>query len=655
MSTVRYPRLFQPGRIGQVEINNRLVMAPMGTPALTGWRGTFSDRLMDYYERRAQGGVGLIITGVSLVDARVEPWETDGEPSLVCFDQAWKARNFLQLTERVHDHGTRIFAQLSAGFGRVLPKRILNRPGVEPLAPSPMPAFWRPEIMAREMRLVEIQALVEAGGRAAQVARMSGFDGVELHGHEGYLLDQFMTPLWNRRTDQYGGSYANRMRFALECIASIRRAAGEDFPISYRIGVEHKLPGGRQREEGLRILQDLERAGVQALHVDAGCYDNWHWPHPPLYQPPGCMVDMAAAARPLVGLPVITVGRLGYPALAERVLAEGVADFVAIGRPLLADPDFAHKARRGGEQDICPCIGCHECMHRMHLGQSISCAVNPECGDEARLKLTRAERSKKVLVIGGGLAGMEAARVCALRGHQVSLHERSSRLGGVLNLAGASQFKKDLLDLLEFKRRQLADLPGLSLHLNSEATIATIQAEKPEAVFLATGSAPLRQAPIPGLADTPVLLPDEVYAGADLAGDKVVIIGGGAVGCELAWHLAEKGKRVTVVEMLPQAAADLFMANRAMLLEQLGQAGVELLTSATVTGLTPGQVQVSGQAGPLTLAADSIILAIGRRSENQLHQAILALVDEVFVVGDCRSPRKVKDAIWEAYKTARVI
>jgi 2-enoate reductase len=652
---VRYPRLFQPGRIGKVAIKNRLVMAPMGTPALTGWRGTFSDRLMDYYERRAQGGVGLIITGVSLINSKVEPWEADGEPSLVTFDKPWKARNFLQLTERVHDHGAKIFAQLTAGFGRVLPGRIVNRPGVEPLAPSPMPAFWRPEIMAREMSLEEIQALVESFGRAAQVAQLGGFDGVELHGHEGYLLDQFMTPLWNQRTDQYGGSYDNRMRFALESIASIKQAVGDDFPICYRIGIEHKIPGGRQRDESIRIVQDLERAGVATLHVDAGCYDNWHWPHPPLYQPPGCIKDMAAAVRPHVTLPVITVGRLGYPALAEEILEQGIADFVALGRPLLADPDFAHKARRGQDRTICPCIGCHECMHRMHMNQSISCAVNPECGDEVRLKLTPADRRKKVMVIGGGLAGMEAARVCALRGHEVTLYEKTGQLGGVLNLAGASEFKKDLRDLLEFKRRQLEGLAGLRVLSNTEVTLDTIRQEKPEVVFLATGSSPIRQAPIPGLADTPVILPDEIYAGATLSGNKVVVIGGGAVGCEVAWHLAEKGKRVTVVEMLPQAAGDLFMANRAMLLERLAQEGVELLTSTTVTRLAPGQVNVSSEAGPRTIEADAVILAIGRRPENQLYEALSQLVDEVHVVGDCLSPRKVKDAIWESFKTARVI
>ncbi len=650
-----YPRLFQPGRIGDLVVKNRLVMAPMGTPAMTGWRGTFSDRLMDYYERRAQGGIGLIITGVNLVNSKVEPWEAAGEPSLVTFDEPWKVRNFIQLTERVHDHGAKIFAQLTAGFGRVLPKRILSRPEAEPLAPSPMATFWRPDIMARAMRVEEIKILVDSFGRAAQVAQKSGFDGVELHGHEGYLLDQFMTGLWNQRTDQYGGSYNNRMRFALECIASIKKAVGNDYPVCYRIGIEHKLPGGRDRQEGIRIAQDLEKAGVAALHVDAGSYDNWHWPHPPLYQPPGCMVDMAAAVRPHVSVPVITVGRLGYPALADRIVGEGTADFVAVGRPLLADPDFANKAQRGQERQICPCIGCHECMHRMHLSQSLSCAVNPECGDEVRLRITKADRSKKVMVIGGGVAGMEAARVCALRGHAVTLYEKSGQLGGILNIASVSDFKHDLKSLLEFKRVQLQGMEGLRIVTNAEVTGDIIAAEKPEAIFLATGSSPIRQAPIAGLKDTPVVMPDDIYQGLLPTGQKVFVIGGGAVGCEAAWHLAKEGKQVTIVEMLPAVAQDLFMANRGMLLEELDKCGVSILTDTRVTKLAPGELHVSNKQGAAVLEAEVIVLAVGRRPENQLIRAAREKVDEVYVVGDCLLPRKIKDAIWEAYKTARVI
>jgi 2-enoate reductase len=652
---MKYRQLFEPGKIGKIEIKNRIVMAPMGTPALTGWRGTFSPRLMDYYERRAQGGVGLIITGVNLINSKVEPWEVGGEPSLVTFDAPWKVRNFIQLTERVHDHGAKIFAQLTAGFGRVLPKRILNRPGVEPMAPSPIASFWRPEIMAREMRLDEIQTLVESFGQAALLARMSGFDGIELHGHEGYLLDQFMTSLWNRRTDRYGGSHENRMRFALECIAAVKKAVDEDFPISYRIGIEHKLAGGREKAEGISIAQDLEKAGIAALHVDAGCYDNWYWPHPPLYQSPGCMVDMAATVRPHVTLPLITVGRLGYPALAEGIVAEGTADFVALGRPLLADPDFAHKAQQAREGEICPCIGCHECMHRMHLNQSISCAVNPECGDETRLKLSRTERPKKVMVVGGGVAGIEAARVCTLRGHKVTLYEKSRKLGGVLNIAGASKFKRDLGNLLAFKKGQLKELKDLRVFTGTNVNSGTMQAEKPDVIFLATGSAPILQASIPGIENTPLITPDDIYLGLLPVGRTVVVIGGGAVGCETAWHLAQEGREVTIVEMLPKVAGDLFMANRDMLLEELTRCGTRILTCTKVIGLAPGQVRIADEQGEAALEAEIIVLAIGRQANNSLTRAARETANEVHLIGDCLAPRKIKDAIWEAYKTARVI
>ncbi|MEW5912561.1 MAG: FAD-dependent oxidoreductase [Thermodesulfobacteriota bacterium] len=652
---MKYPNLFKPGRIGKVETKNRLVMAPMGTPAMTGFRGTFSDRLLDYYERRAIGGIGLIITGVNLINSKVEPWEAGGEPSLVTFDEPWKVRNFLQLTERIHDQGTKVFAQLTAGFGRVLPKRILSRPGVQPLAPSPVAAFWRPEITAREMTREEIETLVKSFGQAARIAQMGGFDGIEMHGHEGYLLDQFMTSLWNQRSDAYGGTYENRLRFALECIQSIRQAAGPDFPISYRVGLEHKLPGGRTLEEGIRIARDLEKAGVAALHVDAGCYDNWYWPHPPLYQPPGCMVDMAEAVRPHVSIPVITVGRLGYPALADQILAQGKADFVALGRPLLAESDFARKARQGADDQICPCIGCHYCMERMHQNQSMSCAVNPECGDERRLALSKTTAPRRIMVIGGGVAGMEAARVCAQRGHSVALYEKSARLGGILNIASASSFKQDLQRLLQFKLRQLQGLANLVVHTNTEVGAEDIRGAAPDVVFIATGSSPIQAAAIAGLGQAGWVMPDDIYRGSLPEGEQIVVIGGGAVGCEAALHLAREHKKVTIVEMLPALAPDLFLANRTMLLEELKKAAVRIMVNTIVDRVSAEQVHVTRGPEKIALPAEAIVLAIGRKADDQLAAIARELVDEVHVIGDCLSPRKIKDAIWEAYKIGRVI
>jgi 2-enoate reductase len=314
---INYSHLFEHGRIGSIETRNRIVMAPMGTTgALVGVSGTFSDRAIAYYERRAKGETGIIITRLNVVSSKIEPLEIDGLNFNISFDSVWKIPNFLQLTERVHDFGTRIFAQLTAGWGRVFPGSLAERAartGAEFIAPSDVPLFWKPEIIARSMTIEQIEGLIEAIARAAVIAKESQFDGIELHGHEGYLMDQFMTALWNKRTDWYGGDLKGRMQFALSTIRAIQEAAGNDFPIIYRYSVEHGIPGGRTAEEGVEIAKILEQAGVAALHVDAGCFDNWYWPHPPVYQPRECMVAHAEMVKPHVTIPVITVGRLGYP------------------------------------------------------------------------------------------------------------------------------------------------------------------------------------------------------------------------------------------------------------------------------------------------------------------------------------------------------
>jgi 2-enoate reductase len=652
---MKYAHLFQEGTIGNVKIKNRTVMAAMGIPGLTEHTGTFSDRALDYYERRAMGDTGLIITGVSLVNSKIEPWEMDGVSHLVTMDADWKVVNFIQLTERVHDYGAKIFAQLTAGFGRVFPPNVIDGAVSEPIAPSPMPLFWRPDRMARELTTSEIDELVGAFGKAASIVKASQFDGIELHGHEGYLMDQFSTPLWNKRKDKYGGDLTGRMTFVLSIIKAIQQEAGPDFPIIYRYGVEHKIEGGRTAEEGIEIAKMLEDSGVAALHVDAGCYDNWYWPHPPIYQPPACMADMAEIVKPYVKIPVITVGRLGYPDLANQIIGDGKADFIALGRPLLADPDFVLKARRGKDEEIRPCIGCHECFIRLHHLQSMSCAVNPQCGDEKRLEITPVHVKKRVMVVGGGIGGMEAARVCSLRGHNVVLCEKSNRLGGLLHVASEADFKRDIRRLFSYQLHQLNKMGNIEVRLNTEVTQEIIRKEKPDTIFIATGSGPLRKADIQGLERTPFVTPDNVYEGKIPSGSKAVIIGGGSVGCETALYLTQKNWSVVVAEMLPTAAADLFRANQKMLLDMMKESGVELLTQATVTKIEPGKVFVSTDTGESELLTDLIVLAVGRKPLNQLAAIAKGLVDEVYVIGDSLSPRKIKDAMWEAFKLARLV
>ena len=650
-----YPHLFKEGNIGNVQVKNRIVMAAMGIPGLTEHTGTFSDRAIDYYERRAVGDTGLIITGVCLVNSKIEPWEIDGVSHLVTMDSEWKVSNFIHLTERVHDYGAKIFAQVTAGFGRVFPPNVIDRAQSDPIAPSPMPLFWRPNRLARELTTQEVDELVDDFGKAASIAKASQFDGIELHGHEGYLMDQFTTALWNKRGDKYGGDLMGRMTFVLSIIKAIQEKAGSDFPIIYRYGLEHKIEGGRTAKEGIDMAKTLEKAGVAALHVDAGCYDNWYWPHPPVYQPPACMLDMAGTVRRHVEIPVITVGRLGYPDLANEIIKEGKADFVALGRPLLADPDFALKAKRGDIEDIRPCIGCHECFIRLHKLQSMSCAVNPQCGDERRLDIVPAPSKKKVLVVGGGIGGMEAARVCSLRGHHVVLCEKSDRLGGILHVASKADFKKDIGLLLSYQLNQLKKIRNLEIKLNTEVSKGMIRKEKPDVVFIATGSKPLTKANIEGLERTPFVTPDDVYKGRMPAGSQAFVIGGGSVGCETALFLAQKNWSVVVAEMLPTAAPDLFRANQEMLIKMMEEHGVELLTTAAVRRVEPGKVFVTMTDGERPFTADLVVLAVGREPVNQLAAEVNGIVQEVYVIGDSRSPRKIKDALWEAFKRARIV
>ena len=652
---MKYSSLFEAGTIGKVTLNNRIVMAPMGTPGMTGYKGTFSERVLDYYERRALGEVGLIITGLNFVNSKIEPLEVDGQSSNVTFDHWWKVRNFIQLTERVHDYGSKIFAQLTAGFGRVFPKRFLDRGGIQCIAPSPVQLFWRPDMVAREMTKGEIETIIESFGKAAEIARESKFDGVELHGHEGYLIDQFMSEIWNRRNDEYGGDFERRMKFPLAIVRAIQEAAGVDFPIIFRLGLDHKFSGGRTVREGIEIIKTLENAGVSALHVDAGCYDSWYWPHPPLYQPPGCMVDMAETAKKHVSVPIVAVGRLGYPALADRIVKEGRADFVAMGRALLADPDLPGKARREEIDDIRPCIGCHECLERLRNSQSISCAVNPQCGDERRLSVNKTSSRKKVMVIGGGIAGMEAARVCALRGHSVTLYEKTDRLGGILKVASHHGFKQDLRGLMDYQVGQVQKMPDVKISINTEVTEEIIKREKPDVLFLATGSEPLTRANIQGLEQTTFVTAEDVYEGRIPTGSKAVVIGGGSVGCEVALYLADQHWRVTVLETLSSMAIDLFSANREMLLKELTDRNVELVTNAKVERVASGEVAAVVEAGHQAFTYDLLVVSIGRSPVNELADIAKKLLKEVYVIGDCWSPRKIKDAIWDAFKLGRIV
>lgn len=650
---MHYSHLFRQGRIGKIELRNRLIMAPMGIFGMVNFDGSLTPEAIDFYETRAIGGVGLIVTSMFMTSLDFEPLTSDNNAVMPVLDSTYKTFTLKHLNERVHDQGTKIFIQLSAGFGRVLPPAAARIR--QPIAPSKTPLYWRPKITAREMREKEIQQLIDNIGSAAKLAKASRFDGIELHAHEGYMMDQFTAALWNRRKDRYGGDLKGRMNFSLAVIKSIQENAGDDFPIVYRYAIDHKLPQGRKPEEAVLMAQMLEEAGVAALHVDAGCYDTWYWPHPPIYQPSGCMVDMAKIIKKAVSIPVITVGKLGDPDLANKVIEEGWADFVAIGRPLLADPDLPNKARRGQIDEIRPCIGCHDgCLDRIFQGYYLSCAVNAACGNERRLEIKRTQTPKTVMVIGGGVAGMEAARVSALRGHQVELYEKTDRLGGLLFPAGAPDFKKDIEKFREYQVRQITKA-GVRIHMKTEVTFSAIEEKKPDIIFMATGSLPVLTPSIPGHEKAGFLNPLDVLEGKVETGSKVIIVGGGVVGCEAALFLAQKGKKVTIVEMLDRTARDLPVANRLMLMELIKVHGVEMLTNTEVISALPGELKLKGPEGLKGLTADSLILAVGFASSNGLVRDLERAGYEVLAIGDCVRPGKILNAVWEAYKKARVI
>ncbi len=647
-------KLFEPGRIGKLNVKNRIMMAPMGLGgALVEPDGRLSQQAIDYYTARARGGTGLIVTGLAYVSREIEKLPDTPFMHRFTVDNRMYIARLNQLADAVHDYGTKIAVQLTAGVGRVAGAAFAREGGA--VAPSALPCFWDPSITARALTTEEVERLVQTFEVAARVVSSAGIDAVELHGHEGYLFDQFKTALWNRRTDKYGGDLEGRLRFSLEVIEAIKRGAGDDFPIIYRFGLKHYLDGGREVEEGLEIARRLEAAGVAALDVDAGCYETWYWAHPPTFQPPGCMVDMAEMARKVVNIPVIAVGKLGYPELAERVLQEGKADFIMLGRALLADPDWANKVKGGRLDDICPCIGCHEgCFARIGAGKYLSCAVNPTTGMERELTIKPAEKKKSVLVVGGGPSGMEAARIAALRGHKVTLWEKDNALGGNLIPAATPDFKQDYRKLIDYLSIQIEKL-GVATELKKEATLEQIQKMEPEVVFIATGSTPIIPE-IPGTEKEKVATATDVLLDRKQAGESVAVIGGGLVGCETALHLAQKGKKVTIVEILDSVARDMFPANRMHLLKMLADTNVKILTETSVAEIMDDNVVLVDKYGRKNkLENDTVVLALGLKSNRRLEEALKDKVSEIYVIGDCVEPRKVINAIWEGFRFARLI
>lgn len=645
-------KLFESASIGNMSLKNRIIMAPMHVTSILETDGMLSLRGVEYYARRAKGGAGLLIAGMVRVNREVEPFPYLDWIDFMA-DKSLYAFRFNELADAVHAYGAKMALQLSAGWGRNAYTDVIKKVGA--VGPSAAPCFRDPSIMARELTTQEVEVLVKAFETSAAMVRGAGIDAVEIHGHDVYLLDAFTDPLWNKRTDKYGGDFEGRLRFPLEVIEAIRRGAGSDFPVIYRLSVTHPIEGGRELEEGLEICRRLEAAGVDALDVDVCTYEVRYWAIPPTTVPPGCHIDLAEAVKSVVKVPVIVAGKLGYPELAERVLQEGKADFIALGRSLIADPEWPNKVKEGRLEDICPCIGDNEgCIGKNQKNQYISCTVNPTTGKEEEFAIRPAEKIKSVLVVGGGPAGMEAAIVATLRGHKVALWEKGNALGGNLIPASVPAFKQDYRMLVDYLSNRVRKL-GVTVELGKEATPELLQETKPDIIIIATGGTPIIPG-IPGAQKENVMTAIDVLLGKRQVEKSVAVVGGSLVGCETALYLAQKGFKVTIVEMLDTIADDLFYANKQHLQKLLAEADVKVLASKTVVEITNEAVVIADKDGSRsTLEADSVVLAVGLKPEGRLLETLKDEVREVYAIGDCVEPLKVIDAIRQGFHTARVI
>jgi len=663
---VKYQTLFTPIQIGKITLKNRFAMAPMGPLGLGDSEGGWNQRGIDYYTRRAQGGTGLIITGVTFSDCEVETQSMPNCPNST-YNPVHFVRTSREMTERVHAYGAKIFLQMSGGFGRVtIPTNLGEFP---PVAPSPIPHRWLDKT-CRELTRDEIHKIIESFGKGAFNAKRAGFDGVEIHAvHEGYLIDQFAIAFFNHRTDEYGGSLENRLRFAKEIREEIAKTCGWDFPVAVRFSPKSMLKDwrkgalpneefeekGRDLEEGLQTAKLLEAYGYDALDVDVGCYDAWWWNHPPMYMEKGPYRKYAKLVKEIVKVPVFMAGRMDTPEMAESCVKDGTCDVISLGRPLLADPDYVKKLRTNHVCEIRPCISCQEgCMGRIQTYSMINCAVNPQAARERVTAYEPVARKKRVLIAGGGVAGCEAARVLAERGHEPVLYEASERLGGNLLPGGAPAFKEDDLQLVKWYENELERL-RVPVYLNTRVTKEMVLESDCDAVIVATGSRPKMFS----LGDDEkVYCAEQVLMNQKDPGDRVVVVGGGLVGCEMALDLAQKGKKVTILEALPKIMAvngPICSANKEMLEELLPFHGVNIICNAKVTGFKDGAVSYETAGKAEKLDTDSVILSVGYRSADELYHELEFDVADLYLLGDAGKVSNIMYAIWDAFEVANHI
>ena len=636
-------KLFTPFSIKSIELKNRIVMPALAS-FLIGDNGSISDATVEHYRRRAGGGPAMVITEACAVSPE---GVVSAHQARIYEDQFIEGLS--RIAAAIKEEGCVPALQIHHS-GRQTSVKVIKR---KPLAPSPLPC---PAIRGdvEPLSIGGIQELVKKFGDAAVRANQAGFELIEIHGAHGYLINQFLSPFSNIRNDAYGGTVAARTRFAREIVEELRRRLGHEFPISFKISAEEYVDGGLTTTESIEILKVLVDAGIDVVQVSAGNDLTPEWICQPMFMEKACLVNSAKQVKQALDIPVMVVGRINDPQIANDIIAQAKADLVCMGRGLLADPEMPLKAQAGRLDEIRTCIACNTCMESIFKKGRIECLVNPMLGREKEMAFVPTSKPQKIMVVGGGPGGMNVAWVAAKRGHDVHVYEKRSELGGQLLPGSTPGHKAELRTLIQFQKKQ-AELFGVKCHLNIEVSAEDIKAFNPDVVILATGSLPALPA-VDGIDKDMVLTYEDVLDGGPANFNKVVIIGGGPTGLELALYLSDHGSSVTVIEMLSEAGKHLEAMTKKIIFARLKENNVTVATDTRLLKIEDNGVIVAGRENQERfIESDKVLIAIGTRPNLKLYDQIKSLGFKIHQIGDCLEPRSAKDAIYESAVLGRLI